>query len=126
MEAPTARRAECTPSAHPMSGRADDTEAVPCLLRFHADWCPLCPDVAAACAALMTGYVFDEMVVDVADEDSSELVADYNVKKLPCLVLLHPDRSVAARLDGATPDAAAAAVKAVYKRRPPAELWVDF
>ena len=95
------------------------------VIRFHAEWCPRCPEVAEACAALETGFLMQHLSIDVSDERSEEIVRDYNVKQLPCVLLVSSDNSTLARLDGSSPTDVRDAVKHHCQRRP-LEMDADF
>ena len=55
-------------------------------LRFHAAWCPRCPNVGRTCAALETGFLLENASADVPD--AQDLVDEYEIKKLPAVLLI--------------------------------------
>lgn len=88
-------------------------------LRFHAAWCPRCPDVGRMCAALETGFLLEHASVDVPE--AQDLVDEYEIKKLPAVVLMDAS-GVQVKLEPATEEAVRDAVRERCGRRTLSEL----
>lgn len=88
-------------------------------LRFHAAWCPRCPNVGRLCAALETGFLIENASANVPD--AQDLVDEYEIKKLPA-VLLIDGSGVRIKLEPATEEEVREAVRQKCGRRTLFEL----